>query len=237
MSNEPVFQIKVSRKELMKIAWFLIGIDVFFILAYALTSIFFPHLPWGPVDGWFDLDRDNSIPSWFSSLQYVALAVAVLSTIGHFTVRGVSTRFLSILGLAMAFLGLDEAVGIHEQFTEAMKELNLDWMLSVSLTGEHGTWVFFYVLAGLGVTLLIYKDLLFLWREYRHEALVVIIGGVLLVLGEVGLEVISYLFLRTPAVGLFYNIEVMFEEGSALLGMSLLFYGGLSFLMKAQTAG
>lgn len=232
--NEPYFQIKLGQRELVRLLWFLIGIDLFFLSMYVLTAILLPDLTWGPIDGWFDLDQDGSIPSWFSSLQYVGLAVALFSVANRKTVRGVSVRFLNILSLLMAFLGLDEAVEIHEQFTEAMKVLKFGWLRSVSLTGDHGTWIFFYALAGVGLLLLVYKDLLVVWSAYRREALIVAVGGVLLVMGEVGLEVLSYLFLRTPATGMLYNLEVLFEEGAALLGMSVVFYGGLMFLMQGQ---
>ena len=59
-------------------------------------------------------------------------------------------------------------------------------------------------------------------------------GGALLIMGEVGFEVISYLFLRTATSGLLYNLEVTIEEFSALVGVSLIFYGVLLLLAKLQ---
>ena len=53
-------------------------------------------------------------------------------------------------------------------------------------------------------------------------------------MGEVGFEIVGYLFLRTTTSGLLYDLEVAVEEFFALAGVSLILYGVLLLLMKIQ---
>ena len=48
-------------------------------------------------------------------------------------------------------------------------------------------------------------------------------------LGGVGLEIISYQFLREDETSLFYIVEVAFEEFLEMLGASLILYGAILF--------
>jgi hypothetical protein len=236
VAAEPRFQANLTQADFRKLFWWLLAIDLFLFLAYLLIFVFAPHFPWGPLDHWFDLDEDMSIPSWFASLQYVFVTlVFFFSARQVWPGAQISRRFLAIACAVMAFLGLDEAVGIHEQFSEAMKKLNLTGLKFLAFAGSHGLWISIYAVLGLLVFLLIYRDLLALWKYYRFETLGLVFGALLLGLGEAGLEVISYLFLRTSAAGPLYNLEVAFEELFALAGMSLILVLALRLSAKLQT--
>lgn len=237
MPAEPHFQIHLTQADLRKLLWWLLALDLFLFLAYFLVVVALPNLTWGPLDQWFDLDEDLSIPSWFASLQYVFVALAFF-----FSARGaqpgakISRPFLWIASAVAAFLALDESIGIHEQFSEVMKMLDLNWLKALAFNGSHGLWVFIYAVGGLVLLLIIARDLLALWKYYRLETLGLALGGFLLILGEVGLEVLSYLFFRTASADQFYTLEVAFEEFFALGGVSLMLYWVLRLSVKLLTA-
>ena len=235
MKTEPEFQISLSQSTLRKFLWFLIGLDIFLTLMYVLVFVVAPNFPWGPLDHWFDLDQDMSLPSWFASIQYLFVGIPTLISATKSNGKNlVSKRFLYLIGATFIFLALDEALGIHEQISVATEKFDLSWLKIVAFKGGHGVWIFVYALLGIILLILTYRDLVTIWSSFRKETLYVLIGGSLLVLGEVLVEVVSYLFLRTSAAGILYNLEVTIEEFFALIGVSLIFYGVLLLLAKLK---
>jgi hypothetical protein len=237
MKTEQELHIHLTQSNLRKLLWFLVGLDIILALIYLLVFVIAPNFSWGPIDRWFDLDDDMSIPSWFASLQYLFIGIPTLISAMQSSGKNlVSKKFLYFMGAISIFLALDEAVGVHEQISVVTTKLDLSWLKILAFKGSHGVWISIYALLGIILLALIYRDLLTIWFSFRKEALYILIGGVMLVLGEAGLEVISYLFLRTAASGLLYNLEVAGEEFFALVGVSIIFYGVLTLLAKVQPA-
>jgi hypothetical protein len=234
MNTESKFHIYLTLEDFRRLLWFLIGLDIFLALMYLLIFVIAPNLPWGPIDNYFDLDNDMSVPSWFASLQYLFIGIPTfISAMRLGKGSLISRRFLYFIAAISVFLALDEAVGIHEQITVVAQKLDIQFLKSFSF-GNHGTWISLYAVLGIILILLVYRDLLSIWISYRKEGLYIFVGGIILVMGEVGFEVISYLFLRNSASDLLYSLEVVVEEFFALAGVSLIFYGVMLFLMKIQ---
>jgi len=234
MNTESKFHLYLTKEELRKLLWILISLDVFLALMYLLIFVIAPDFPWGPIDNYFDLDNDLSIPSWFASLQYLYIAIPTFISVMRLGKGSlISKRLLYFIAAISVFLALDEGVGVHEQLTVMAQKLDIQFLKSLSF-GNHGTWISIYAFLGIILILLVYRDLLSIWTTYRKEWLYIFIGAIFLVMGEVGFEVLSYLFLRTSTSDLLYNLEVMVEEFFALVGVSLMFYGMLLFLMKIQ---
>jgi hypothetical protein len=238
MNLEPKFQIYLTQNELRKILWLLLGLDIFLLLMYLIIFVFAPDFQWGPIDHYFDFDDDMSLPSWYASVQYLLIAIPTLITAYHSNPKKmISKKFLYFMGMISVFLALDEAVGIHEQITVVVNKLDIQWLKSFAFDGSHGIWISVYALIGIILTLSVFRGLLSIWTSFRTEALYIIMGGALLVMGEVGFEVISYLFLRSEPSGLLYNLEVATEEFFAIVGVSFIMYGVFLFLAKIQSAG
>ena len=235
MNTQPKFNIYLTQEDLRKLLRFLIYLEVFFVFMYLLAFIIAPDFPWGPINNFFDFDEDDwSIPSWFASIQYLFIGIptfisAMQSSVGKLKSKKI---LYSIVAVSM-FLALDEAVGIHEQITVAAEKLDIQLLQSLSF-GGHGAWISVYALLGMILILFVYRDLPSLWAAYKKEGTYILAGGVLLGMGEVGFEIVGYLFLRTTTSGLLYDLEVAIEEFFALAGVSLILYGVLLLLMKIQ---
>ena len=173
----------------------------------------------------FDLDGEKNIPALFSSAQLFLVGIVFLSMAyqlrqPHFS----SPRFLAVLGMAFIFLSLDEAISIHEQITKSL--VHIEWI--PRFKGNHGIWVAPYLLIGLVFFLLTYKELLTMWRNSKREMTIMVLGFTIFLLGVVGMDVISFQFLRegdTPPY--LYQLEVAIEEFLEMIGISLVLYGAV----------
>ena len=129
-----------------------------------------------PVDDWtyfsfFDLDEEESIGTWFSTL--ILFAAGLLSLLNAYYTRNGSTfEYLWWLFLALGFtlLSLDEVAGFHE---------------FVNTVVESTHWTTFGLIIVV-ITAVVYLP--FLWSLPIHICCLLIFSGVVYVGGAVGVE-------------------------------------------------
>lgn len=154
----------------------------------------------------FDLDREQNLPTWVSSIQFfgVALCAALLSSWAMGRQRLAWRVFAGIF----LFLSLDELALLHEELVDRV---------SRSPSGDAAFWPLFYVPLGVGV-LLASAVVLGEVRRFGGSVTLVCIGltllGGALVLDAVATEIVDQPLLFEP--------ELVLEEGFELLGTAVL---------------
>jgi hypothetical protein len=204
---------------------------VLLILGYCIVWIIAPGFEWGPISLFLDVDREVSIPTWFSAIQLFAIGLLLI-----LQARGAKQLrfYLFILGLGFMFLSMDESAAIHEKIIDSAKRLDLQWLLRLTCMGSHKAWMVPYVLVGLAVLLASYRPVLFIWRNFRREAVLVAIGLLLFGIGGIGLEILSFEFAEASS-GTAYNWTVAGEEFFEMAGMSVVLYGFMLLGIRIQT--
>lgn len=169
---------------------------------------------------WFDLNREQSVGTWFSSAQLLVLALSLALA----APRSRSPRpwFLSLMAAGFAFLSLDETISIHEGIT-AIARTHAHWL--PEFPGGHGAWVAVYAVIGAIGLAITWRELLRLWSGYRTVAIVGGIGCATYVLGAVVAEVAGYVGLIPDGAW-----QVAMEEFLEMLGASLILLAALDLL-------
>ncbi|MFQ6029066.1 MAG: hypothetical protein ACE5Q6_16425 [Dehalococcoidia bacterium] len=179
----------------------------------------------------FDMDREANIPAWFASIQLLLVGALAL-LISRQPDRHIPTShwFLLLVAGGFAFLSLDEMVGVHERMSSVLGGLE-----AVPSFSDHGVWVLPYLSVGMILGMATLKNLLAVWRHFRPEALIVLIGSVIFVSGGIGLEVASYILLRSGETPVLYQVEVLLEEFFEMAGVSVILYGALLFILRTSS--
>lgn len=227
-------QLDLDRGALRSIVRLLLGLGIAFALAHLVVFVVAPGMGWGPLRELVDLDDDQSVASWFSSLQYLAVTVAALLVARERAHPSALSRgFLRAVAGVALFLSFDEMFGIHEWINKAGLEYDLG-PIKALMINKNGAWIAIYAVLALIILVAGRKDLARLWRDYRPEMRPGLLGIVLLGMGEVGLELLTYVFIDRELSGRAYEVEVVLEELSAMAGMSLVLYAVLLVLARSQ---
>lgn len=214
-------------KDAKKIFWCLLIVEIFFVAAYVL-NLFFKN-PSIMLQALFDLDKEGSLPAWFSSIQLFLIGLVLL--IKSRIVDGnhsPTPYFFVIVSLGFIFLSADEAAAIHEKITELLKHIDA----IPRFDNNHGIWIFVYLAATLILLLSHVKYCIGMWNYYRKETIIFATGMTVLICGGVVLEIVSYQFLRTGLTPISYSIEVIAEEFFEMFGATIVLYGAVLILFK-----
>lgn len=183
------------------------------------------------------MDAEVSAPTWFSSVQIFLIgALLLLSAVGRRRIR-IAPGWLILGGLGFVFASADEGAAIHEKIGAVVYGLDMTWLL---FEGDRGGWVIPYLVVGAVILLAARHAIAQLWRDHRGAVVAFAVGATIFLLGAVGLEVLSYEYLRSGAAPeLVYQLEVAAEEFFELCGTSVMVYGALRLVSdrSAPAAG
>ncbi len=206
-----------TRRVLFNVVWSLVATDVALIVLHTLTTFAI-----------FNLDREASVPTWYSSAKL--LGVGLLSWL---VFRRVGTGRGPWLINAVLFCGLaiDEAVSVHETLSRRVLEHPALAGLRETLTGgDADKTSFAWVLLFLPAMLAVVVFFVFLVRRGLADVprgRTLFLGGLMLLLVAVGLEAAV---LRFPDVIEWggteagrYRLLTTLEESAELFGVTLLF--------------
>jgi hypothetical protein len=162
----------------------------------------------------FNLDGEQTV---FSFLSSAVMLVAALACFGvSVPRRAVAPRevlYWRALSCIMAYMALDETISLHEAASSAVRRADL-----APAALELGPWVVIAVPVVIAVALFFVR---FLRMIDRGTALRFILAGGVFVLGSVGVEVFTSLFLFEQGSPGFYRVSTMFEEGGEILGITI----------------
>jgi hypothetical protein len=177
----------------------------------------------------FNLDKENNIPTYFSSLFLLGCA-ATLGIIAYLEKERKSGKQLYWLGLAFIFLllSIDESVQIHERIGAWTRN-----MLNTSGV-FHFAWIIPYGLLVLGVGAAYAR---FVWNlPFRIKKLIVL-SGAIYVGGALGMEALaSYHYTQTFENSLTLVVFTIIEESMELFGL-LIFLHGLLYYLDVELGG
>jgi hypothetical protein len=228
-------KISITPGEAKKIIFWLIGLEMIFVLLYLVTHVFWADLPWGPVRTLFNLDGDLSIPAWFSSIQlFMTGSVLLVASLNNRHKHRMPTALLVAGGMLFIFLSADEGAAIHEKLTDVARTLEMDWLL---FRGDHGAWIAVYAVMFLMIAAFGARYLITVWKNFRRESLLALSGAVTLVAGGVGLEILGYLmFSQQGKKPFMYKVEVACEEMLEMAGVSIILYAVLLLCTAVTSA-
>jgi len=169
-----------------------------------------------------DLDIENNLPSFYSSMAIEFCAV-LLAVIFWYKKQSGSKESRYWLGLAFIFLflGFDEATQIHEEFSDIFEEI-------IDASGFlYFAWVIPYGTVTVIIGLLYWS---WLWKLPANTRNGFVIAGVTFLSGAIGFEMISAVYADEHSVydwrySIAYTIEETLEmSGIVLFIRALLFY-------------
>ena len=219
-----------TERDVRRVLFWLIAFETAFALLAGANALM--GAPSWLVNQLFNLDLDSNVPAWFSSVQFFVTALVFFYMSAHPDRRQPSPRALLMVGAAFLFLSVDEAASIHERISIVLRNNQTVPRFS----GGHGVWISIYAVIGIVLLLLNVKGLLALWRRHRQATVAMVLGFATLVLGGVGLEIVSYEFLRGGESPLLYAAEVIAEEFLEMAGASVTLYGAILLMGQRMRA-
>jgi len=205
----------------------LIFFELFLVLVFLADSLL--GNPMWIVHFLFDLDQEFNIPAWFSSIQLFLIGIIFFLIARRTDSSGhPSALFLLSVGVVFVFLSADEIGSIHEKLTLVVS--NIEWW--PKFKGGHGAWIPLYLGLCLIFFFTTYREFKAMWTYFQPETLIIATGIAVFLFGAVGLEIVSYQFLREGAPPLLYLAEVALEEFLEMSGGSLILCGTMLFAMR-----
>lgn len=184
-------------------------------IVLTVTHYRFVELPW-LLRELFDVDEEESIPTWFSS-SLLLLTAVVLFLIAHLSRKGKDryAMYWLVLGVGFAFMSVDEIAGFHETLNSITE---ISWAVP-----------------GMIVALLIgLAYLKFLSSLPAPIAIRFMMSGAIFVGGAIGVELATEPYLYEDALDtLGYNLWTPVEEGMEMGGV-ILFLASLFDYLKSQ---
>jgi len=205
-----------SRRDASKALTFLILCEIIFCAIY-LGDFLLDHPSWWIYE-LFNIDLESNIPTWFSTMQLFLIGFTFL----HIGYRTGHTPPPSKLGTKM-----DEAAIIHEKLTWVF----INNPLVPYFDGRHGVWIVVYGCIAIILLIVLYKDLWAMWKSFRQESRLFMLGMFIFLFGAAGMETLTFFFLDKTNL-LHYTWEVIFEEFFEMSGVSLMLYSTLLVLIK-----
>lgn len=226
-------KIYIAEKHLKKSFLIFVSFQIFMALIYLLNNIL--DQPYYQINSFFSLDGEFNIPALFSMGQLFLVSVVFFSISYNKKKHKLNIRiFFLILSFGFLFLCFDEYFAFHERASSFLKTNNTLGL--PSFKGNHGYWILPYILFCVLFVILSFRTIIKIWSEYKKEMKIILVGIILFLFGAVGLEIISYEFLRAQNSNydtLFYIIEVVFEELSEMMGISLILFS--TILIRNKT--
>lgn len=162
----------------------------------------------------FDLDLENNVPTWFSSVT-LFLCAAVLEVIGKLARqrRGQNTNYWFGIAAIFVLMSLDEMASIHEKLVQPCRNL------------LHAKGIFYYAWVVPGVIFVVAFvgfTLHFLWRLSRQTRCRFILAGLVYVSGALGMEMLAGNYEYAYGVNaLALGLMTVVEETLEMLGTIL----------------
>jgi hypothetical protein len=176
---------------------------------------------------WLDVDREVTIPAWFSSSLLLAASVLTAS-LNHNAPRLARSRFWPLLAIVLVGLSIDESIAMHERIS-----VNLHRLLEIG-----GPLRYAWVIPGaVFVAAVAIASRSALRNLPRPTARLMVLGGGLYVFGAIGFEMLGSQLRDTRGIEhLAYATAVTAEEFLEMLGMSIYLYSVLAYLVAATVA-
>ena len=180
----------------------------------------------------FNLDKEGNLPSWYAGMQLFIIAVGYFVLGSRLVPDRRRTALLRplwlVLGLGFTVLSADEISGFHERMGRTL------WRMKVFNIRFTDQWMVVYILIAAVLALLLGKQLLRVWREWRFEAMLFLLGFGVLASGAFLAEVAQ---IYRKWQGFSHLLEIGLEEWLEMFGATILIlpaYRILSTVMSSD---
>jgi hypothetical protein len=213
--------------------YWLIAVELGFALAYVAIHILWPELTWGPFRPLSDLDGENSLSTWFSVVQlFFVGALLIFAALNNQRKHQLSNVALTIAGLVLIVLSIDEEAQLHENLGYTARSFGLD---ELPLVGRWMAWIWAYAAIGILALGFAAKHLIALWTHFRPAAVIGLAGAMIYLIGAIGFEIVSFPFRGSEDTRTMQNIAQTIEEFLEMLGVSVVLYATLNLASRLST--
>jgi hypothetical protein len=208
---------------------------IFFIIDLALGLAYIVNYlagqPFRPLTLLLDLNGECNLPSWYSSMQWLCVAI-LLGIFAYRNFSRSSRRSWLLVALALLFLAfsVDEVAQIHEGLGKRTDIMLPGGTRKDTPFAHTGIWMF-----ALGVPFILFFGwLAYSARVYFRRApgafVKLVLGMVVFLTGAIGIEALSNLVVPGSAFDILENFveEVMFE----MVGSTIVLWGSCELLDK-----
>ncbi|MBI1977213.1 MAG: hypothetical protein HYS55_00510 [Candidatus Omnitrophica bacterium] len=177
----------------------------------------------------FDLDREGNVPTWFSSFLWILVSINAYRC-GQKSPVNRERGFWFVVAFVFILFSVDEVASFHENLSMMIRNRLLKGFFKGKFLGPALWPVFFGPFVAVLVTWLVI-ELRSSLRNARMATRYFLIGLGLFLFGGVVIELISNLTINSPGLqhGPLYQLEVMVEEGSEMMGAIIILIGLFSF--------
>lgn len=162
-----------------------------------------------------DVGEEESIPTYFSTINLLLSSVLAFLIYRHEKFSGRSIQYYWLaLCLLMLYLSIDEAAGIHENFSRVHRRHGI-----VLPMFETHPWLLYGILFSAVVGGLFIP---FLRSLPKKTAMYLMIAGIVFLIGAIGVEFLGGLMLQTGFTergSLVYNLRRVVEEAFEMYGI------------------
>jgi hypothetical protein len=213
--------------------WIAILFAIDLALALAPVADFLLGSPYARLRNWLDLDSENSLQAWFSSMQWLCAAFLFgLIPLYSWKRREPTLWTLSALALLCLVFSVDEILGIHEWLGDQSDVLLPGGSRANTALDRTGIWPF---LIGIPVVAVLTVLVIVMRRMFARTApgacgrlvagVAIMFTGALLV--ELGKNVIDA---RAGAGGLSL-LQLVIEEGLEMVGVTFIVWAAHEFAL------
>lgn len=219
------------------LAWFLAA-DALVVGLYVLVAATVPVRE--VLFFMFDLNQEANFPSWYSSVQLLLVAIAMLALASPLfrDVPEVSAlrRLWLVLGCGFVYLSADEGAVVHERASQILVQRQAAFasvLRALGMTAKlrgGGVWIAVYAVVGLALVALLAPTIRPTLRTWPRQSLLFFAGFGLLFAGGIVVEGVSGVLHLAGAAHL---AEVALEEGLEFVGQTVLLVATTSVIAAA----
>lgn len=187
--------------------------------------------PWPRLSNLFNLDTEQTIPTWYSSMQWFcagAMFASFASHAWHRHMRG--ALCITALALACLVFSVDEIAEIHERLGFAADALMSGGTRNDSALWSTGLWPFLIGIPAITAIAVVVRGTRHIFLARAPRALVLlIVGFIVMFTGAVGVELVAN-FVSADKHSAAFLAQVVVEETMEMLGVTLIAWSAFSLL-------
>lgn len=206
------FQIAIDPKRLITLLSVIAGVLLLIHIGLTVYHYTISDLPW-LVRQLFDVDEENNIPTWYSSIGLlIASGFTLLLGYQKKAEKDKWARYWVFLGYSFLLLSLDEMAGLHESLNSV----------------TDASWAVYAIVPVLALAV---AYLRFLFALPTPTAVLIMFSGALFVGGAIGVELYTEPYLYNDELNtLAYNLWTPVEEGLEMFGVILYLHALLHYM-------
>jgi hypothetical protein len=187
--------------------------------------------PWGRLSSLFNLDAEQTIPTWYSSMQWFCTG----ALFGSFAIHAWQRRMrgalcITALALACVVFSIDEIAEVHERLGFATDALMSGGTRRGSALWSTGLWPFLIGIPVIAAIAIIVRGTRHIFLARAPRALVLlIVGFIVMFSGALAVELVSNFVNADRHSGAFLA-QVVFEESLEMLGVTLIAWSAFALL-------